>query len=172
MVLHDSPRPYDPRVFERGHPGRPGTPVPRQMVRIANPARKPFASSGRGRLDLAREIVSKDNPLTARVFVNRVWLHHFGRGFVGTPGDFGLRGDAPTHPELLDWLASEFQDPTPGPSPKGRGEKDGASVSPSPLGGGGRGVGSSWSIKRLHKLIMTSATYAQASLDRADAIAI
>ena len=84
MVLHDAPRPYDPRVFERGHPGRPGEPVPRQMVRIANPARKPFASAGSGRLDLAREIVSKDNPLTARVFVNRVWLHHFGRGLKVT----------------------------------------------------------------------------------------
>jgi cytochrome c553 len=108
MVLHDAPRPYDPRVFERGHPGRPGEPVPRQMVSVANPRRKPFASAGSGRLDLARAIVSKDNPLTARVFVNRLWLHHFDRALVGTPGDFGLRGDAPTHPELLDWLASEF----------------------------------------------------------------
>jgi hypothetical protein len=85
--------------------------------------------------------VSKDNPLTARVFVNRVWTHHFGRGLVGTPGDFGLRGDAPTHPELLDWLASEF-------------------------------IARGWRIKALHKLIMTSATYTQSSLDRAEAIAI
>lgn len=152
MVLHDSPRPYDPRVFERGHPGRPGEPVPRQMVKIANPARKPFASTGSGRLELAREIVSKDNPLTARVFVNRVWMYHFGRGLVGTPGDFGLRGDAPTNPELLDWLASEFVSPT--------------------LSGGRKPPVSAWSVKRLHKLIMTSATYTQASLDRADAIAI
>ncbi|MBM3981738.1 MAG: DUF1549 domain-containing protein [Planctomycetes bacterium] len=152
MVVHDSARPYDPRVFERGHPGRPGDPVPRQMVRIANPARKPFASGGSARLDLAREIVSKDNPLTARVFVNRVWLHHFGKALVGTPGDFGLRGDAPTHPELLDWLASEF-------------------VSPTPSGGRMPPV-SAWSIKALHKLIMTSATYTQASADRADATAI
>ncbi len=141
MVVHDAPRPYDPRVFDRGHPGRPGEPVPRQMPKIANPARKPFASPGSGRLDLARGIVSKDNPLTARVFVNRVWMHHFGKALVGTPGDFGLRGDAPTHPELLDWLASEF-------------------------------VEKGWKVKQLHKLIMTSATYTQSSLDRADAIAI
>ena len=141
MVLHDSPRPYDPRVFERGHPGRPGQPVPRQMVWIANPARKPLTSSGSGRLELAREIASKDNPLTARVFVNRVWMHHFGKALVGTPGDFGLRGDAPTHPELLDYLASEF-------------------------------VAKGWGVKTLHKLIMTSATYTQASLDRADALAV
>ncbi len=140
MVLHDAPRPYEPRVFERGNPGRPGDPIPRQFVKIVNPARKPFGD-GSGRLDLAREIVSKDNPLTARVFVNRVWMHHFGTAIVGTPGDLGLRGDAPTHPELLDWLAAEFV--TPG----------------------------GWSIKRLHKLIMTSATYTQASLDRPDALA-
>ncbi len=141
MVLHDAPKPYDPRIFERGNPGRPGELVPRQMVRIANPGRKPFAPGGSGRLELARAITSKDNTLTARVFVNRVWMYHFGRGLVGTPGDFGLRGDSPTHPELLDWLASEFM---------------------------ARG----WGIKALHKLIMASATYTQASLDRADAVAI
>ncbi len=141
MVLHDSPRPYDPRIFDRGHPGRPGEPVPRQFLKIANPNRKPFGD-GSGRLDLARAIVSKDNPLTARVFVNRVWMHHFGRGLVGTPSDFGLRGDPPTHPELLDWLAAEFMAEAAG------------------------------SVKHLHKLIMTSATYTQASLDRADALAV
>ncbi|WP_439620795.1 PSD1 and planctomycete cytochrome C domain-containing protein [Gemmata sp.] len=147
MVLRDAPRPYDPRVFERGNPGRPGEPVPRQFLKVANPQRKPFGP-GSGRLDLAREIASRDNPLTARVLVNRVWMHHFGTGIVGTPGDFGLRGDAPTHPELLDWLAAEFVTPT-------------APVAPGPA----------WSIKRLHKLIMTSAAYTQASLDRPDALA-
>jgi hypothetical protein len=169
MVLHDSPRPYDPRVFERGNPGRPGEAIPRQFVKIANPQRKPFGE-GSGRLDLAREIVAKDNPLTARVFVNRVWMHHFGTAIVGTVGDFGLRGDTPTHPELLDWLAAELQNPSPSPSPKAGGEKD--QTPPSLVGKGVGGLGSSpWSIKSLHRLIMTSATYTQASNDRPEAIA-
>ncbi|MDB5310346.1 MAG: Planctomycete cytochrome [Gemmataceae bacterium] len=140
MALTDPPRPYDPRVFERGNPGRPGEPVPRQFVKVANPGRRPFAT-GSGRLELARELVSRTNPLTARVFVNRVWLHHFGKGLVGTPGDFGLRSDPPTHPELLDWLADEFME-------------------------GG------WKVKQLHKLMMTSATYTQQSLDRPEGLAV
>jgi cytochrome c553 len=107
MSLVDTRYPYEPRVFERGNPGRPGEAVPRQMPKIANPDRKPFAP-GSGRLELAKQIASKSNPLTARVFVNRVWMQHFGKPLVGTPGDFGLRSDPPTHPELLDWLAVEF----------------------------------------------------------------
>src|SRR6185295_11391315 len=61
-----------------------------------------------GRLELAEIIASKDNPLTARVMVNRVWAHHFGRGIVGTPGNFGATGEHPSHPELLDYLAARF----------------------------------------------------------------
>jgi hypothetical protein len=108
MVLQDAPVPHDPHVFVRGNPNNPGVSVPRQFLEVlAGDDRKPF-SSGSGRLDLARAIASKDNPLTARVMVNRVWMHHFGQGLVRTPGDFGTRGDPPTHPELLDYLAASF----------------------------------------------------------------
>jgi hypothetical protein len=79
-------------------------------------------------------------------------MHHFGQGLVRTPGDFGLRGDPPTHPELLDWLAAEFVDPTAKPTRRG-----GWAFSPTP-----------WSIKHLHQLILTSETYRQQSLDRTD----
>src|SRR5206468_2927747 len=68
----------------------------------------PSASKGSGRLELAQAIASKDNPLTARVMVNRIWKHHFGKGLVRTPSNFGALGEPPTHPELLDHLASQF----------------------------------------------------------------
>jgi len=94
-----------------------------------------LSGNSRSRLDLARWIVSKENPLTARVTVNRVWMRYFGRGLVETENDFGTQGSHPTHPELLDWLANEF-------------------------------MASGWSMKHLHKLIVTSATYRQASIRR------
>ena len=95
------------------------------------PAGAPGPSSGRRRV-LADWIASGENPLTARVLVNRVWHHHFGRGLVATPNDFGSTGIAPTHPELLDWLAAEFTE-------------------------GG------WSLKALHRAILTSRTWRQSS---------
>ena len=107
MAMEDGPL-VEPHVFKRGNAGMPGEPVPRRFITVlagGNPA--PF-TEGSGRLELAQAIASKENPLTARVMVNRVWLHHFGKGLVRTPGDFGVRGDAPTHPELLDWLATRF----------------------------------------------------------------
>jgi mono/diheme cytochrome c family protein len=108
MALTDSPRPTNSRVFIRGNPNRPGDEVPRQFLAIlAGDKREPF-TRGSGRLELARAIASRDNPLTARVMVNRVWLHHFGAGLVTTPDDFGLRSDPPSHPELLDYLAWRF----------------------------------------------------------------
>jgi cytochrome c553 len=110
MVLQDLPSPVTPRVLLRGNPNSPGPVVPRQFLGVlAGPQRKPF-TDGSGRLELARAIASKDNPLTARVLVNRVWLHHFGRGLVATPSDFGLRSEPPTHPELLDYLAWRFME--------------------------------------------------------------
>jgi hypothetical protein len=108
MVLTDAPSPVNQVVFKRGNPGMPGPAVPRQFLAcVAGETRKPF-TEGSGRLELARSIASKDNPLTARVFVNRVWAQLFGKGLVRTPSDFGIRGDRPTHPELLDYLAVKF----------------------------------------------------------------
>jgi mono/diheme cytochrome c family protein len=106
MVMNDNPQPAQAVVFVRGNPGNRGARVPRQMPEVTGP-RTPF-TDGSGRLELAKAIASPSNPLTARVFVNRVWLHHFGQGLVRTPSDFGVRSDPPTHPELLDFLASQF----------------------------------------------------------------
>ena len=109
-VLNDAPTPFDPYVFLRGNQANHGPTVPRQFLEITSGQnRKPF-TDGSGRLELAKAIASPDNPLTARVFVNRVWIGHFGQGLVRTPSDFGLRSDPPTHPELLDWLARRFMD--------------------------------------------------------------
>ena len=108
MALEDTPLPLEPRVFVRGNPNNLGEVVPRQFLGVlAGPERRPF-TAGSGRLELARAIADPGNPLTSRVLVNRVWMHHFGSPLAGTPGDFGLRSDPPTHPELLDHLASSF----------------------------------------------------------------
>lgn len=108
MTVQDLPKLYDPRIFQRGNPNQLGDHVPRQFVSILSGGKRQPFSQGSGRHELARAIASKDNPLTARVLVNRVWMHHFGTPLVATPGDFGTRSDPPTHPELLDWLASDF----------------------------------------------------------------
>ncbi len=107
MVLVDARNPVQPHVLVRGNPGNRGVAVPRQFLEVLDPQRKPF-TQGSGRLELAQAIASPNNPLTARVMVNRIWMHLFGAGLVRTPGDFGTRGEPPTHPELLDWLAHEF----------------------------------------------------------------
>ena len=108
LIEEERPHPSNPHVFVRGNSGNQGPEVPRRFLAVlSGPDRKPF-HDGSGRLELARRIASPDNPLTARVMVNRVWLHHFGEGLVRTPSDFGARSDPPTHPELLDFLASKF----------------------------------------------------------------
>jgi hypothetical protein len=136
MVLHDKPQPVEPRVFLRGNPNNPGEVVPRQFLYVlAGESRQPF-THGSGRLELARAIASPDNPLTARVLVNRVWAWHFGKGLVDSPSDFGIRTPPPSHPELLDYLAARF-------------------------------IADGWSLKKLHRLIVLSSTYCQASTVRA-----
>ncbi len=108
LSLEDAPEPVEPRVFLRGNPNNLGERVPRRFLAVlSGPDRRPFGD-GSGRLELARAIASRDNPMTARALVNRVWMHHFGTPIVATPGDFGLRSEPPTHPELLDHLAARF----------------------------------------------------------------
>jgi hypothetical protein len=110
MVLSDTAELYEPRIFVRGNPGQPGERVPRQFLRVlAGEARRPFGH-GSGRLDLARAITAPENPLTGRVIVNRVWMHHFGEPLVTTPSDFGTRSTPPSHPELLDYLAGRLRE--------------------------------------------------------------
>jgi hypothetical protein len=110
MVLADAEKPHNPVVFKRGKPRLRGAKVPRQFLAILSEEdRQPF-QNGSGRLEFAEAIASPDNPLTARVLVNRVWHYHFGRPLVKTMSDFGLRSEAPTHPVLLDYLAARFMD--------------------------------------------------------------
>ncbi|MBL9137685.1 MAG: DUF1553 domain-containing protein [Verrucomicrobiales bacterium] len=108
MVVQELPQPVDPRIFVRGSPSRPGASVPRSSLRVLHGGGVRPLGEGSGRLELARDIASADNPLTPRVMVNRMWMHHFGEPLVASPADFGTRSERPTHPELLDWLASEF----------------------------------------------------------------
>src|SRR6266540_1813783 len=132
-----APEPPSTYLLRRGVYNAPNEEVYAGFLQILDPAPAPIQrpkgghSSGR-RTALANLLTVPNNPLTARVMVNRIWHYHFGRGIVGTPSDFGVKGDRPTHPGLLDWLASEF-------------------------------VKNGWSIKKLHRLIMTSATYRQSS---------
>lgn len=134
MAMADRPNPADGYVFKRGNPGNRGEDAPRRFLKaVSSPAaERAHWTNGSGRLELAKAIASRENPLTARVFVNRIWQAHFGNGLVRTPSDFGNQGEKPTHPELLDYLASTFME-------------------------------NGWSIKKLHRLIVTSATYKQSS---------
>ncbi len=132
MAVEDLPHPVPAHVFVRGNPNNPGALTPPRFLSCLGGSDEKVYRDGSGRLELARAVIDPENPVTARVIVNRVWMHHFGFGLVRTPSDFGFRGDPPTHPELLDYLAVRF-------------------------------VESGWSLKNLHRLIMTSAVYRQAS---------
>jgi hypothetical protein len=108
MVVKESRKPVTPFVYLRGNRADRGEEVPRRFLKILDPERRPFPKDTSGRLDLVRHIVAVDNPLTARVFVNRVWGFLMGSYLVATPSDFGLQGSPPSHPRLLDWLANDF----------------------------------------------------------------
>lgn len=108
MRVMDRPKPLEPVVFVRGDAGSPGEQVPRRFLKIVDADQTPFPDDSSGRLQVAERIVDPTNPLTARVFVNRVWGYLMGSHIVDTPSDFGLQGSAPTHPKLLDWLAADF----------------------------------------------------------------
>jgi mono/diheme cytochrome c family protein len=101
-------QPVNMHVYLRGNPDKEGEVAPRRFLRILAGDNPPPFTQGSGRLELAKAIANPKNPLTARVLVNRVWQHHFGRGIVGTPSNFGKLGERPTHPELLDHLATRF----------------------------------------------------------------
>ena len=110
MIVADSDKPHDTNVYIRGDRNKKGPVAPRQFLEIlAGPERQPFYE-GSGRRELAVSIASRTNPLTSRVMVNRIWMHHFGAGIVSSPDDFGNMSEKPTHPELLDWMSSFFMD--------------------------------------------------------------
>jgi mono/diheme cytochrome c family protein len=112
MTIADLSKPKDSPVFIRGQAQTRGEIVPRRFLEVLSQNGGPvqFPKDSSGRFELAQCIASKTNPLTARVLVNRVWMHHFGEGFVPTPDDLGTQSEPPTHPELLDYLASYFME--------------------------------------------------------------
>ena len=108
-AVSESAQPSNVAVQQKGDPARRGEIVPRRFLAVLGGAALPPDTKGSGRTHLADWILAPDNPLPARVMVNRIWQHHFGRGLVPTPNDFGKQGKPPTHPELLDHLAQEFR---------------------------------------------------------------
>ncbi|QDT12248.1 PSD1 and planctomycete cytochrome C domain-containing protein [Planctomycetes bacterium K23_9] len=132
LVMKERDEPRKTMLLIKGDFTRPDKEVSPGTLSVLHPFE--ISSDRANRMDLARWIVSPENPLTARVIVNRIWLHYFGRGIVESENDFGLQGSVPTHPELLDWLANRFVD-------------------------GG------WSMKDMHRLIVTSHTYQQSSVN-------
>src|SRR6185295_15560541 len=129
MIMEERAQPRDTFILQRGIYNKYGEKVQAAIPKAFPPLPKGVPNN---RLGLAQWLVSKDNPLTARVTVNRLWQQYFGAGIVKTTEDFGIQGDPPSHPELLDWLAVEF-------------------VSPLALGKGLKG----WDMKQIHRLIVT-----------------
>ncbi len=188
MVMQECATPRETHIHIRGdflrHGARVEPGIPAVLPGL------PAAVKSPTRLDFARWLVDPRNPLTPPCTMNRVWQKYFGRGIVETENDFGTQGIAPTHPELLDWLAAEFASPSPPLSGAGgvaasSSDSPTAQNSPSnnselrtpnselpvtpttpPLRRGGEAV--AWSLKRMHKLIVTSATYRQSSNHRTD----
>ncbi len=134
LVMKELPKPRKTTVFIKGDFTRPADEVTPGTPKVLHAFAQPDGQATR--LDLARWIVSPQNPLTARVIVNRVWQQYFGRGIVETENDFGAQGTSPSHPELLDWLATELN-------------------------------ARHWSLKEMHRLIVTSRTYRQSSTNTA-----
>jgi hypothetical protein len=173
MVMRDINEPRESYIFTRGDFTRPdkaaGLLQPGVISAIA-PA-LPETGKARTRLDLAQWLVNPANPLTPRVTINRVWMRYFGRGLVETEEDFGTQGALPAHPELLDWLAMRFVNGTGSGSDlvrNGTGSgSDLVSRRENPLATA-RGTEPRWSLKAMHRLIVTSATYRQASDARKD----
>ena len=137
-AIAEADKPGQTFVLKRGDWKRRQSEISAGYVTVATTGEPPAKS----RLDLARWVTDPKHPLTARVIVNRLWQHHFGRGIVATPNDFGTRGEKPTHPELLDWLAADLVTPA----------REGGGDAPKP-----------WTLKRLHRLMVTSAAYKRAS---------
>ena len=109
-AVADAAKISDVAVQQKGDPARPGETVPRRFLALLGGAEVPPGIKSSGRAQLADWILANENPLPARVMANRIWQHHFGRGIVPTPNDFGKQGKPPTHPELLDYLAARFRD--------------------------------------------------------------
>jgi mono/diheme cytochrome c family protein len=128
-AVREGDTPANARILLRGDPEKLGAEVPRKNLDLFGGE---TVQEGSGRKELAAWLCRGEHPLTARVMINRLWQGHFGRGIVGTPNDFGVKGQPPTHPELLDWLADEF-------------------------------VRQGFSVKAMHRLIVTSAAYRQQS---------
>ncbi len=158
LVMQELKQPREAHVFIKGDFTRPAEKVQPGMPAVLHPITdRGDTNTPLNRLDLAHWVVAPENPVTARVLVNRVWQQYFGRGLVETENDFGTQGSAPTHPELLDWLASEFMNPRRSRGNEAPSEKP--EIDQSLL----TSAATKWSLKHLHRLIVTSATYSQSS---------